>query len=614
MNPVLRPPEKIRVKPAQSTQRTWVWVLALFLLGLLLRVTNLDLKTVWMDEVSTVIFSLGNSSFLLPVDQLVDLDALLQPIRAQAGATPLDSARFLLQENNHPPLYFMLAHVWMDLFSTAGGTASLPISRLFSALWGAAAIPAIYWASQHTFRSHRAGIFSAAFMAVSPFSLFLSQEARHYGLAITLVSLSLGCFAIATRSVLAGHAPSWRLCSGWMLVNALGFANHYFSALSFTAEGMVLAAIAYQQWRRERGTVLWQPRWRRIYAVALMTAVSILVWLPVLINFYGSPQTTFLKEEEASLMKLINPIAQSFAAIVTSFVTPANFFAQGPWQMAAIAVSILLTLGFIVIFFPAMVRGVRLLNLRPEGHTGLVIMGGFGLAMLGLFALICYVQGSDITRGLRYMFTYYPALMILAGGVFATYWQGRSPNEALSVAVPLSQRRLSGRRFVQGVWVAGLLSALMVVNNFAFPKYYAPDRFIPFMQAHSSHPIAIASTEKIFAEPTVIGAKFLSLGWEIERRFHPDDAASGWSAPPIFFAIKQGYGVERPVTESFTNLVSQFKQPTDLWVIRSEIDPADPLITAKPSICQLAADQPQGNKGGYLYLHFSCRGSAPTPA
>lgn len=135
MSSVLRPPEKLQARPAQSMQATWVWVLALFLLGLLLRVTNLDLKTAWMDEVSTVIFSLGNSSFLLPVDQLVDLDALLQPIRAQASATPIDSARFLLQENNHPPLYFMLAHLWMDLFSTDGVTASLPIARLFSAFW-----------------------------------------------------------------------------------------------------------------------------------------------------------------------------------------------------------------------------------------------------------------------------------------------------------------------------------------------------------------------------------------------------------------------------------------------------------------------------------------------
>ncbi len=316
-----------------------------------------------------------------------------------------------------------------------------------------------------------------------------------------------------------------------------------------------------------------------------------------------------MREEGFSLIKFVNPIAQTFAAFITSFVTPANFFAQKPFHFVLIGVTILLTLGFIAKFVPAMVRGGRQLNRDPEGHTGLVVMGGFWLAMLGLFALICYVHGSDITRGLRYMFTYYPAMMIVTGGIFAKYWQGRSPTGPLSLTIPFSQRRLSGRRFVQVTWVAGLLSALMIVNNLAFPKYYAPDRFIPFMQAHSENPISIASTEKIFAEPTVIGAKFLSLGWEVERSFHPDEPSSGWQTPPVFFAIKQGEVVERPVTESFANMVSQFTEPTDLWVIRPEIDPNDPLITAKPSLCQLASDMPQGNKGGYLYLHFSCRGA-----
>ncbi|MEM1309995.1 MAG: hypothetical protein AAGF98_11010, partial [Cyanobacteria bacterium P01_H01_bin.153] len=544
MSSVLRPPQKLRQQPVQKAQRAWLPVLIFFLLGLALRVTQLDLKTAWMDEVSTVIFSLGNSSFLLPVDQLVDLDAFLQPIKVNVAATPLDSARFLLQENNHPPLYFMLAHSWMDLFSTAGQTASLPIARLFSAILGALSIPAVYWASKNTFSSKLAGLLSAAFVAVSPFSLFLSQEARHYGLAMTLISLSLGCFAIATRAVLSGQIPSIKITLMWALVNALGFANHYFSALTFIAEGLVLGAIAGAQARRHGLAVLKHPRWRPIYAVAIITALSLLAWLPVLLNFYGSPQTTFLREENATLAKFINPLAQTFAALITSFVTPANFFAQKPQHFVLIGLTALLTLAFVAVFIPAIVRGAKRLSQQPEGQTGFMIMGGFGAAILGLFALICYGHGSDITRGLRYMFTYYPAVMILAGGILAQYWQARSPFHALSISLPLSPQRLSGRQFVQVTWVAGLLSAVMIVNNLAFPKYYAPDRFIPFMQAHSTNPIAIASTEKIFEEPTVIGAKFLSLGWEIERHFHPDNPDSGWQAPPLFFAIKQGFGVE----------------------------------------------------------------------
>ena len=150
----------------------------------------------------------------------------------------------------------------------------------------------------------------------------------------------------------------------------------------------------------------------------------------------------------------------------------------------------------------------------------------------------------------------------------------------------------------------------MIVNNLAFPKYYAPDRFVPFMQAHSSHPIAIAATEKkSLQNPPSLGPSFLASAGKSSATFRPTTATAAGRRPLFFFAIKQGYGVEQPVTKSFAHMVSQFTQPMDLWVIRSEIDPADPLITATPSLCQLASDTPQGNKGGYLYLHFSCRGS-----
>ncbi|MGF1459750.1 MAG: hypothetical protein ACFBSG_12070 [Leptolyngbyaceae cyanobacterium] len=568
--------------------------------------TRLDLKTAWMDEVSTVIFSLGNSSYLLPVNQIVDLEALLAPITTNAANTPWDSARYLLQENNHPPLYFMLAHPWMDLFSSSGATASLAKSRAFSAFWGSLSIPAIFWAAKSTFRSPLAGVLSAAFLAVSPFSIFLSQEARHYGLAITMVSLSLACFATVTRAVLVGQQSNWLVSLAWATINALAFANHYFSALTFIAQGIVLAAIAARQARQQGLAILRRTYWWPIYGVAIATALSILVWLPVLLNFYGSPQTTFLREENASLMKWINPVAQSFAAVITSFITPANFFAQKPIHFILIGFTILSTLLFITVFVPAMWRGAKRLNQEPEGHTGIIIVGGFWVAMLALFALICYVQGSDITRGLRYMFSYYPAVMVLAGGVFAHYWRGNSPQSPASIRLPIRQWRLSGRRFVQLTWFVGLLSALMIVHNLAFPKYYAPDRFVPFIQTHSTQPIVIASTERIFAQPTVIGAKFLSLGWEIDRNFHPADAASSWQTPPKFFAIQQGYDVEKPVAESFAQMVKQLETSVDLWVIRSEIDPADPLITAKPNTCKLADNMPQGNKGGYLYIHFLC--------
>jgi len=559
-----------------------------------------------MDEVSTLIFSLGNSSYRLPVTRVVDLDAILRPLMYTPEATPWESAQYLLQENNHPPAYFMLAHVWMDWFPTADGVASLVVARVFSVLLGTLAIPLIFWLSKNVFQSALAGVISAAFLAVSPLHVFLAQEARHYGLAVTLITISLGFFVIATRAVWHQRTPGWFGCLAWIFVNVFAFANHYFSALTFAAEGLLLSAIAGQQWRQQGIAILWKPYWRRIYLVALGTLAGVLVWLPTLLNFYGSPQSSFLRDRSGGALSWFNPIAHTLAATIVSVISPANFYAATPLEIAGIVLSIIGVLWLAARLIPLLIRGAQQLYQQPEGRIGIIIIGGFWLIMLGIFALICYGYGADITRGLRYKFTYYPAIMVMLGGIFSQYWAQRSSQDSLSVALPFTQRRWSGRRAVQFVWVASLVSSLLVVNGFAFPKFYAPERFIPFVQQHSSAPIVLASTEKIAEQPTVIGAKFLSVAWEIQRRYPPADPASGWLAAPRFFVLRQGYGVMESEAKQLAARVNEITGPFDLWLIRSDVRDDDPLLTDHPSRCALASEAPHGNKGAYAYIHYQC--------
>jgi uncharacterized membrane protein len=558
-----------------------------------------------MDEVSTVIYSLGNSSYYLPQDRLVGLADILRPLTATPEASPLDSARFLLAENNHPPLYFMLAHFWMDWFTSGEAIAFLWVARLFSVLWSVASIPIVFWVTRIAFQSTLAGVISAAFMTVSPFGIFLAQEARHYGFAIVLITASLGYFVLATRAVLAYKTPSWRVCLPWVLLNALAFANHYFSALSIAAEGLVLAAIALQQARNHGTAILTRSYWIAVYAVAIGSGLSIVAWLPVLLNFYGSPQTTFLISSQ-SILRWVNPFVQTLAAIGTVIVTPANFYAKSPWEISLIVLTILITLVVLIRLIPIFLAAAKELSRTEHGQIGIGVIGGFLLTMFLLFALICCGYGADITRGLRYTFTYYPAIVVLIGGIFSICWQQRSPNGFLGISLPLRRDRLSGQGVVKTTWIVSLMSALLVVNNLAFPKFYAPDKFIPFIQENSTHPIVLASTEEIFEEPTVIGAKFLSVAWEIERNFHPENPASGWISPPQFFVLKEGYRIETPLVESFRRVVQNLTGVYDIWVIRSEVDKADPLLAAIPEACTPSTDAPQGNKASYSYIHLVC--------
>ncbi|NER82100.1 MAG: hypothetical protein F6K42_21575 [Leptolyngbya sp. SIO1D8] len=559
-----------------------------------------------MDEVSTVIFSLGNSSYLIPTESVVDLADLLRPLMPTSEATPLDSARYLLQENNHPPAYFALAHLWMDLFPTQDGVASITVARFLSACLGSLSIPIVFWASRATFQSSIAGLISAAFMAVSPLGVFLAQEARHYGLAITLITATLGCFVVSARAIWQHQTPSWSICFGWIVINAMAVANHYFSVLTFAAQGLMIAAIAWQQSRQNGWTILWKPHWRRLYIVIAGTLIGILVWMPILLSFYGSPQSSFLRSE-GSFLGWINPIAHTLAATIFSIVTPAVFFAETPLEIGFMLGSTLLVLFFVIRSISILNKGFRQLCKTPQGHIGVLLMGGFWLMMLAIFALICYGYGSDITRGLRYKFSYYPALIILLGGLFSVYWSQRSTNGPLSIGIPFSQRRLSGRQIVQYTWLISLISTLLVVNDFAFSKFYAPERFVPFVQENSTHPIVFTTTEKIASQPTVIGARFLSIGWEIHRHHSPALTESGWGEdPPKFLVLKEGYGIEESVSEKLEAIINQMPQALDLWFIRSNVELDDPFLESIPTACVLSPNAPHGNKGGYAYIHYQC--------
>ncbi len=209
------------------------WLLFWFAIALAIRFINLASKPAWMDEVSTVLFSLGNSSRLIPTDQIISLDQILRALRFTPGATAWDAAINLLKENNHPPAYFVIAHWWMQLFPRSDGYASLWAARALPAIFGALSVPATYILAYLSFskdpsvqssiespedlsnpvnapdRTTSIGLICAALMAVSPFSVFLSQEARHYTLAILMIIASLCCFALAVKAAWYRRPLSW---------------------------------------------------------------------------------------------------------------------------------------------------------------------------------------------------------------------------------------------------------------------------------------------------------------------------------------------------------------------------------------------------------------------
>jgi uncharacterized membrane protein len=84
----------------------------------------------------------------------------------------------------HPPLYYALLQIWVALV----GKSDVAI-RLLSALIGTATIPVLYALARRLFDETRVAIFAAGVIALAPFHIYYSQEARMYGL-VTLLGLA----------------------------------------------------------------------------------------------------------------------------------------------------------------------------------------------------------------------------------------------------------------------------------------------------------------------------------------------------------------------------------------------------------------------------------------
>ncbi len=203
------------------------------------------------------------------------LNQLLLPLQFESTSTPTDVIHHLLSESNHPPLYFVLNHLWFNLFSTDGELVSLWAGRSLSAIFGVAAIPAIFGLGWLAF-SPFTGQFAAALMAISPYGIYLAQESHHYTLTILWIIASVTCLIAVIPYLQKDRIIAIWLACLWVIINSLGIATHYFLALVLAAGGLVIGGF----WLRDMQN-RFQPSWWRIYVVSLGTFIGCLVWLPV---------------------------------------------------------------------------------------------------------------------------------------------------------------------------------------------------------------------------------------------------------------------------------------------------------------------------------------------
>jgi mannosyltransferase len=214
-----------RVRSLSADERA---ITAIVVLAAVIRILTIDNQSLWADEALTA------------YETHLPFGAMLNTV-AHVETTP--------------PLYFVLIWIWAKVFGS--GEVAL---RSISTLAGIALVPIAYLSARELV-TRWAGVIAAAFVAVNPFLIWFSQEARAYMLLALLTGAGFLFF------VRARDDPCRRNVTWWAALSALALMTHFFAGFAVAPEA---AWLLWRWWLCAR------PRQQRVViAVAAVVAVQL---------------------------------------------------------------------------------------------------------------------------------------------------------------------------------------------------------------------------------------------------------------------------------------------------------------------------------------------------
>ncbi|MFP4007512.1 MAG: glycosyltransferase family 39 protein [Spirulinaceae cyanobacterium] len=204
-----------------------ILLLTFILLGIFFRFYDLDRMVYWYDEAFTSLRVSGHTRAEY-IDEMFQGNAIatsdLQQYQQIVPEKTWQDTVNSLTEDVHPPLYFLLTRIWLQIFGD-----SITTTRSLTALLGVLAFPGLYWLCRELFRESSVAWVAVAVFAVSPFHILYAQEARMYSLFTVAIVVSSAALLKALR---CNHKSDWFIY-GLSLV--LGFYSHlYFVFLAFS--------------------------------------------------------------------------------------------------------------------------------------------------------------------------------------------------------------------------------------------------------------------------------------------------------------------------------------------------------------------------------------------
>jgi hypothetical protein len=256
---------------------TWGTLITLTLVAFLLRAPHLDAQSLWRDEVDVI---------------------------RLAGESTSQWAQQLGRAGFNGPLYHLVMQGWLSL----AGESEFAL-RYLSLCFGVLAIPLVYRAGKRLV-GRQAAVMAAALVAISPYLVWYSQDAKMYTTVTALTLLGMVCLLEALAT---GQLRWW---AGFLLFASLSLYVHILSVLMipvYAAAFLVARPLPQGQWRRG------------LIAFGLLTLpyLPLAIWqLPLMLDTYDTGHPFYPINQVLSL--LFNLYARGLA-MVGSWVVVAGF-------------------------------------------------------------------------------------------------------------------------------------------------------------------------------------------------------------------------------------------------------------------------------------------------
>lgn len=301
-----------------------------------------------------------------------------EALSANIASLPLGELLDALRLDGHPPLYYLLLHVWSQLVG-AGDWAV----RALSGVLGVAALPLV-WAAGRRFGGRTCALAALVLYATSPFAIRYATEARMYALVALLVLSGWLAVRRAEERPTIGRLALVSVISGALLL------THYWSLflLSVVGFGLVVRVARAGRAGRSPGEPL-----RLVVAVAA-GGLLFLPWLPAFLSQAGSTGTPW------------GAPARPAPVLFTSLAD----WGGGPYGEATfLGISLALLALLALMGRPTGPSTIDLdLRTRPWARPeSIVVVGTLGLAVAGSYA-------SSAAFASRYTSVVHPLVVLLA--------------------------------------------------------------------------------------------------------------------------------------------------------------------------------------------------------